>query len=42
MIGKIDGTDIILQYKSGEIFHREHFYIWKKRYSIDLCMVCNS
>lgn len=38
----MDGTDIILQYKLGEVFHGEHFYTPKKRYSIDLCVVCDS
>ena len=36
-IGKVDGTDIVLQYKLGGVFHGEHFYMRKKRYSIDLC-----
>ena len=41
-IGKVDGTDIVLQYKPGGVFHGEHFYTRKKRYSIDLCAVCDS
>ena len=41
-IGKVDGTDIVLKYKPGGVFHGEHFYTRKKRYSIDLCAVCDS
>lgn len=41
-IGKVDGTDIVLQYKPGGIFHGKHFYTRKKRYAIDLCTVCDS
>lgn len=40
-IEKVDGKDIILQYKLGGVFYRKHFYTWKKRYSIDLYVVCN-
>lgn len=37
IVGKVDGTDIILQYKPGGIFHGKHFCKRKKHYSIDLC-----
>ena len=42
VIGKVDDTDIVLQYKLGGVFHEEHFYTRKKRYSIDLYAVCDS
>ncbi len=42
VIGKVDGTDIVLQYKPGGVFHGEHFYSRKKLYAIDLCAVCDS
>lgn len=29
-IGKVDGTDIVLQYKPSGVFHGEHFYTRKK------------
>lgn len=29
IVRKIDGADIIFKYKSGEIFHKDHFYTWK-------------
>lgn len=41
-IRKVDGTDIILQYKPGGVFHGKHFYTRKKHYSIDLYAVCDS
>ena len=41
-IRNFDGTDIVLQYKPGGVFHGEHFYTRKKRYAIDLCAVCDS
>ncbi len=27
VIEKVDGTDIVLQYKPGGVFHGEYFYI---------------
>ena len=42
VIGKVDGTDIVLQYKPGRVFHRDHFYTRKKRYAIDSYAVCDS
>lgn len=42
VVGKIDGTDIVLHYKPGGIFDGEMFWNWKKRYALDVCAVCNS
>ena len=41
-VGKADGTDIVLQYKPGGVFDGEAFFNRKKRYALDLCVVCNS
>lgn len=41
-VGKANGTDIVLQYKSGGVFDGEAFFNRKKRYAIDLCGVCDS
>lgn len=40
-IKKVDGINIVLQYKPGRVFYGEHFYMRKKCYSINLCIVCN-
>lgn len=41
-IEKVDGIDIILQYKPGGVFYGKHLYTRKKRYSIALYTVCDS
>lgn len=41
-IGKVDGTDIVLEYKPGGVYEGEQFFSRKKRYALDLCAVCNS
>ena len=41
IIKKVDDSNIVLQYKPGNIFYREHFYIEKKRYTIDFSIICD-
>ena len=41
VVENVDSMDIVLQYKPGGVFHGKHFYTLKKRYSIDVCAVCN-
>ncbi len=41
VVRKLDGTDIVLKFKPGEIFKGEIFFNWKKRYVLDLCAVCD-
>lgn len=42
VVGKVDGTDIVLKYKPGGVFDGEMFWNRKKRYALDVCAVCNS
>lgn len=41
-IKTVDGINIILKYKSGRIFHKKHFCIRKKCYSINIYAVFDS
>lgn len=40
-VGKIDGTDIVLNHKPGGIYNGETFFTRKKVYTLDLCVVCD-
>lgn len=40
-VGKMDGTDIVLNYEPRGIFKGEHFYNRKGRYALDLMAICN-
>lgn len=42
VIGKVDGTDIVLLYKPGGDSIGKHYYTRDNQYSIDLFAVCNS
>lgn len=42
VVGKIDGTDIVLETKPGGQYEGELFFNGKKRYAMDLCAVCDS
>lgn len=42
VVGKLDGTDIVLEFKPGGVFKGEIFFNRKKRFALDLCAVCDS
>ena len=42
VVGKVDGTDIVLSTKPGGRYDGELFFNRKKRYALDLCAVCDS
>lgn len=42
VVGKLDGTDIVLKFKPGGIFKGEIFFNRKKRQAVDLCTLCDS
>lgn len=39
---KVDSIDIVLKYKSEEVYNRKNFFIQKKRYTLDFYTICNS
>lgn len=41
-VEKLDSTDIMLKFKPKEIFRREIFFNWKKRYTPDLYVIGDS
>lgn len=41
-VRKVDGTNIDLKFKSKDIFKKDLFFIYKKRYSIDLYVIYDS
>ena len=42
IVSKVDGTDIVLNYKPSGIFDGKMFWNQKKCYALDVCAVCNS
>ncbi len=41
-VGNVDSIDIVLKYKPRCLYNRELFFIQKKKYTLDLCAVCDS